>query len=169
MAVLDNIPSMEELYERYGQEHGDDRVQEPRDEYDMRPEEYEEAYGAQFSYDLPLIIFTKPRAVSESPINYDVSEYHFSAGLGLGIHKKIGLVVVFHRDPRKNYILPLQLFEKYAQGVLSQMQSFREAMDALAVKDEQLEPNLLAHCTVGTPRLEHTRALVITHMHIAPL
>lgn len=84
-----------------------------------------------------------------------MSDYHFSATLGLGVHKQIGLAVVFHRDPRKNYILPLLLFEKYAQGVLSQMQSFREAMDALAVKDEQLEPNLLAHCTVGAPGAPH--------------
>jgi hypothetical protein len=117
MSVLDNFPSMEELYERYGQEHGSDRVvPELRDEYDMRPEEYEEAYGAQFSYDLPLIIFTKPRAVSE-PINYDVNEYYFSAGLGLGVHKRIGLVVVFHRDARKNFIIPSLLFERYAQAV----------------------------------------------------
>ena len=54
----------------------------------MLSEEYEKAYGGQFSYNLPLIIFTKPRAVSE-PVNYNVSEYYFNDELGLGIHKKI--------------------------------------------------------------------------------
>lgn len=40
MSVLDdfNFPSMEEFFERYG----DDGAQEPRDEYYMLHEEYEE-------------------------------------------------------------------------------------------------------------------------------
>ena len=165
MALLDSFPTVEEIAWEYKY----DGVQEPRSALVILPEEYEEIYGPQFSYELKLIIYYDHQRTVAEPITYDVSDYHFSATLGLGVHKQIGLAVVFHRDPRKNYILSLLLFEKYAQGVLSQMQSFREAMDALAVKDEQLEPNLLAHCTVGTPRLEHTRALVITHMHIAPL
>lgn len=54
----------------------DYRIQEPRDEYDILPEEYEEAYGVQFTFDRPQIIFTKPRVVSE-PINYYESEYYW--------------------------------------------------------------------------------------------
>ena len=159
MAVLDTFPSMEELYEFYCQEDcgvdGADKVPQRRDEYDMLPEEYEEAYREQFSYDLPLIIFTKPRAVSES-INYDVSEYYFSAGLGLGIHKKIGLVVVFHRDPRKNFIIPSLLFERYAQAVLCKMTLFRDAIQLQIAKDE-LSLKLVLSCDIGEPGLEHTR------------
>ena len=102
MSVLDSFPSMEELFEQYRGANAV-LVQEPRDEYHKLPEEYEDIYGTQFSYDLPLIIFKKPRAVPE-PISHNVDEYYFNAGLGLGIHKKIGLVVVFHRDlPEKLY------------------------------------------------------------------
>lgn len=89
-----------------------------------------------------------------------MSEYHFSAQLGLGVHKKIGLAVVFHRDPRKNYIIPPLLFERYAQGVLSKMLSFREAIELLAVKEKQLRCNLLPHCEVGEPGLEHSRGRI---------
>ena len=56
MSVLDdNFPSMEEFFERYG----DDGVQEPRDEYYMLHQEYEETYAAQFSYEFALIKDTK--------------------------------------------------------------------------------------------------------------
>ena len=121
MSVLDdNFPSMEEFFERYG----DDGVQEPRDEYYMLHEEYEETYSTQFSYEFALIKDTKLRDVSETPINYDVSEYYFDPQLGLGIHKEIGLVVVFHRDPRKNYIIRSLLFERYAQAIMCKMTLF---------------------------------------------
>lgn len=153
---------MEELFERYRHEDTGDRVQEPRDECDMLPEEYEEVYGAQFSYDLPLIIFTNPRAVAKQPIDYDVSEYYFSAGLGLGIHKTIGLVVVFHRDPRKNFIIPSLLFERYAEAILCKMMLFREAIQLLIAKDE-LSLKLVLRCEVGEPGLQHTRGRLSAH------
>ena len=62
---------MEKFFERYG----DDGVQEPRDEHYMLHEEYEETYAAQFSYEFGLTKNTKLRDVSETPINYDVSDY----------------------------------------------------------------------------------------------
>lgn len=82
---------MEECFERYV----DDGTEETRDEYDynMLPEEYEEVYWAQFSYDLTSIIYTRYRTVPE-PIEYDVCDYLFSPKLGLGVHKRIGFAVV---------------------------------------------------------------------------
>lgn len=109
MPLLDSFPTVEEI----AREYGDDGVQEPRSTLAMLPDEYRETYGQQFSFEPKLIISynRNPRTVAE-PITYDVSDYHFSATLGLGVHKQIGLAVVFHRDPRKNYILPLFLFEE---------------------------------------------------------
>ena len=47
-----------------------------------------------------------PREIDTTmPLSYNVDEYHFSEELTLGVHKKIGFVVVFHPDVRKNYIL----------------------------------------------------------------
>ena len=153
MSVLDdNFPSMEEFFERYG----DDGVQEPRDEYYMLHEEYEETYSTQFSYEFALIKDTKLRDVSETPINYDVSEYYFDPQLGLGIHKEIGLVVVFHRDPRKNYIIRSLLFERYAQAIMCKMTLFRGALQLLRAKDE-LSLKLVLSCEMGEPGLEHAR------------
>mmetsp|Transcript_4420 Transcript_4420/g.4413 ORF Transcript_4420/g.4413 Transcript_4420/m.4413 type:complete len:585 (+) Transcript_4420:237-1991(+) len=154
MSVLDdfNFPSMEEFFERYG----DDGAQEPRDEYYMLHEEYEETYAALFSYEFALIKDTKVRDVSETPINYDVSDYYFDPQLGLGIHKEIGLVVVFHRDPRKNYIIRPLLFESYAQAILCKMPLFRGALQLLRAKDE-LSLKLVLNCEMGEPGLEHAR------------
>ena len=154
MSVLDdaNFPSMEEFFERYG----DDGVQEPRDEHYMLHEEYEETYSTQFSYEFALIKDTKLRDVSETPINYDVSEYYFDPQLGLGIHKEIGLVVVFHRDPRKNYIIRSLLFERYAQAIMCKMTLFRGALQLLRAKDE-LSLKLVLSCEMGEPGLEHAR------------
>ncbi|CUM49458.1 unnamed protein product [Debaryomyces fabryi] len=154
MSVLDdfNFPSMEEFFERYG----DDGVQEPRNEYYMLHEQYEETYAAQFSYEFVLIKDTKLRNVSETPINYDVSEYYFDPQLGLGIHKEIGLVVVFHRDPRKNYIIRSLLYERYAQAIMCKMSLFRGALQLLRAKDE-LSLKLVLNCDMGEPGLEHAR------------
>ena len=87
MPLLDSFPTVEEI----AREYGDDGVQEPRSALSMLREEYQEAYGPQFSYEPKLIIRydSHPRTVAE-PITYDVSDYHFSATLGLGVHKQIG-------------------------------------------------------------------------------
>lgn len=66
-------------------------------------------------------------------------QYHARIGHALGHRTRRGV----HRDPLKNYIIPLLFFEKYAQAIVSKMLSFREVMELLAVKDEQLQPNLL--------------------------
>lgn len=44
----------------------------------MLPEEYEKTYGPEFSYE--------HRWVVAKPIDYDMSDYHFSITLGLGMH-----------------------------------------------------------------------------------
>ncbi|NWO17711.1 MAG: hypothetical protein HLX46_13035 [Corynebacterium sp.] len=154
MSLLDNFPSMEEFFERYGE----DGVQEPRDECEMLPEEYEETYGGQFSYEFPQANYTKLRNASDTPahINYDVSEYYFNPQLGLGVHKEIGLVVVFHRDPRKNFIIRSLLFERYAQAILCSMPLFREVFQLLRAKDE-LSLKLVLSCEISEPGLEHAR------------
>lgn len=142
MPLLDSLPTVDEIEKQYG----NDVFQEPRNEFAMLPAEYEKTYGPQFRYELKLI----SRAIS-----YNVSDCHFSATLGLGVHNKIWLAVVLHRDPRKNYIIPLLLFERCAQGILFKMLSFLEAMELLAVKEEQLRRNLLPHCEIGEQELEN--------------
>lgn len=61
---------MEEFFERYGYVG----VQEPWDEYDMLPEECDETYGGQFSYEFPLINYTKLLEEAKTPINYYASK-----------------------------------------------------------------------------------------------
>lgn len=157
MSILDSCPTVEEILERYG----DDGTREPRDDYDynMLPVEYEEVYCSQFSYELALIIYTRYRTVAEEPIEYDVYDYHFNAKLGLGVHKKIGFAVVFHRDARKNFIIPLRLFERYAQAICSKIKSFTEAIRCQQAKDEIVR-HLEWDCEVGEPGFEHGRGRI---------
>lgn len=125
----------------------------------MLPVEYEEVYCSQFSYELALIIYTRYRTVAEEPNEYDVYDYHFNAKLGLGVHKKIGFAVVFHRDARKNFIIPLRLFERYAQAICSKIKSFTEAIRCQQAKDEIVR-HLEWDCEVGEPGFEHGRGRI---------
>lgn len=116
MSIFDNFPSLEEIYEQY--DDGSDDGGES-DDYTLLPEEYEEQYRAQFSYDMTVNAYmdaTIP-TVAE-PIDYDVSDYFYSKKLGIGVHNKTGLLVMFHSDQCKNYILSDRLFDSYALTIV---------------------------------------------------
>lgn len=65
-------------------------------------------------------------------------------------------MVVFHLDPRKNYIIRLLLFERYAQTILCKMSLFRGALQLLSAKDD-LSLKFVLNCEMGEPGLEHPR------------
>lgn len=95
---------------------------------------------------------------SEGYIFTQLQEYWFDQ-LGLGIRKEIGLVVMFHRDPSKNFIIRSLLFEKYAQAIVCNVSLFREAFQLLKAQDE-LSLKLVLICQIGEMRFEHTRGIL---------
>ena len=160
MSIFDTFPDMNEIHEQYGDSQGGG--QEPREDYTLLAAEYQERYGAQFSYEFrrqSILPCPPPREIDATmPLSYNVDEYHFSEELRLGVHKKIGFVVVFHPDVRKNYIIPPEMFEAYAQAVLRRLRMMRDIMRLLRVKEELYLK--ITPCEIGEAGFENTRGTI---------
>ena len=117
---------------------------------------------AVFSYEFrrqSILPCPPPREIDTTmPLSYNVDEYHFSEELRLGVHKKIGFVVVFHPDVRKNYIIPPEMFEAYAQAVLRRLRMMRDIMRLLRVKEELYLK--ITPCEIGEAGFENTRGTI---------